>query len=703
MLSAKRKHTIRRIKTAVRDHWPGKPDPAGIRLIHAGRILGDDEVLGDVAREGREEVYLHLVVRPDAWSEGEREPITPARRGVTTKHVRTATTTTSSQGGDEGLLRPQVDPLEGSSYFTLPSSEPPTTLPSWAILPDSPRVITLLYQQYHARYSYLYDLHAGMNKDEAERRRQEREVTLTEVAPNARKALLDVELVMFDWKPIEVGASDELRQVHARVETLLAALAECSQSQVDPTAPLPNANRQAQRLPSQQHAAALPTRDQIPAPTAPAPTPTLTELTRLYLPVLFLAIKLFILLYIFTRGQSTPKRFAMCLAAAGWVVWEAGGVWRRRERRERRRRAAGAIPNPPDADPEEQPARRRRARTSTSSSTTTGAASSWSHPLTPSAPTRRVVRSFSANPGKYVAQRLAYLGLEAEDRALGFRPIDDAQAQRWAVARLREGERGTTSPFHTRRHRRRGAPAGLAGRVDEATQWARWLLLTPSTLLLPLYLYFLTLLPRLEEMRADELRRRDRVLARWWNGRGKAWVEARRVQLRGEGEGGGSSAGRDQAAGGEGPDLPLPRILYHPYVLRYLKLREDEDGLVSALEGSEGGATGGIDVMEEVRAQRRAAARPRRAVPQENDDAAAQRRATAPVATGGSGVGEEVAGSGGPETAADGEEAAPQAAAPQARAGEEELATTEDEESSEGNEDEDEEDEADVEDDLGFF
>lgn len=294
---------------------------------------------------------------------------------------------------------------------------------------------------------------------------------------------------------------------------------------------------------------------------------------------------------------------------------------------------------------------------------------------------------------------------------MGFRPYDDAQAQRWAVAMLQ----GRAPLPAQRRAQRQQQQVGLLRRLaslpGEALSWVRWLLLEPTTLALPLYLYVLTLFPRLEELRADELRRRDRVLARWWSGRARAWVEERRRERRSEVQAG---AENDDAAATTTAHLAeVPRLLLHPYVLRYLKLREDEDGLVSPLDGSEGGAVGGIDVQEEIEAQQRAARGGgglRRRGRRQREAAAAA------AAEGGQGQETPVAAPDAtvaptPDTGgAEGEEGvraeneerpAAGGAAAAAAAEEEEMATssTEDEE----DEEEVEEEEVEVDEDMGFF
>ncbi|KAG9077114.1 hypothetical protein FRC06_009089 [Ceratobasidium sp. 370] len=56
------------LKTAIAERCPGQPKPNGQRIIWNGRIVVDEEVVGDVWKPGDGAHTVHLAVHPSAWS-----------------------------------------------------------------------------------------------------------------------------------------------------------------------------------------------------------------------------------------------------------------------------------------------------------------------------------------------------------------------------------------------------------------------------------------------------------------------------------------------------------------------------------------------------------------------------------------------------------------------------------------------------------
>lgn len=73
--------TVLALKQTIEATWPGGPRAGGMRCIRSGRILSDTEVFSQLIQtlEEGETLSLHLVIRPDAWSDPQNRP-TPSRR-----------------------------------------------------------------------------------------------------------------------------------------------------------------------------------------------------------------------------------------------------------------------------------------------------------------------------------------------------------------------------------------------------------------------------------------------------------------------------------------------------------------------------------------------------------------------------------------------------------------------------------------------
>ncbi|CAE6423414.1 unnamed protein product [Rhizoctonia solani] len=102
------------LKTAIAEQCPGQPRPNGQRIIWKGRVVVDEEVVGDIWEPGEDTHTVHLAVHPSAWS-------TPPKTEEP-QHASTASTTSST------LLPP---PTQSSSIpIPLLSSLNQPTLPT---------------------------------------------------------------------------------------------------------------------------------------------------------------------------------------------------------------------------------------------------------------------------------------------------------------------------------------------------------------------------------------------------------------------------------------------------------------------------------------------------------------------------------------------------------------------------------------------
>ncbi|GAC98369.1 hypothetical protein PHSY_005963 [Pseudozyma hubeiensis SY62] len=81
VVTVSKNDTVLALKQAIQTTWAGAPRADGMRCIRSGRILSDNEVFSQLAEtlEPGEPLSLHLVIRPDAWSDPQNRP-TPSRR-----------------------------------------------------------------------------------------------------------------------------------------------------------------------------------------------------------------------------------------------------------------------------------------------------------------------------------------------------------------------------------------------------------------------------------------------------------------------------------------------------------------------------------------------------------------------------------------------------------------------------------------------
>ncbi|KAJ1311916.1 hypothetical protein OPQ81_010376 [Rhizoctonia solani] len=80
------------LKTAIAEQCPGQPKPNGQRIIWKGRVVVDEEVVGDIWKPGQDTHTVHLAVHPSAWSSPpkpeEPQPVstTPVTASVPSPH-----------------------------------------------------------------------------------------------------------------------------------------------------------------------------------------------------------------------------------------------------------------------------------------------------------------------------------------------------------------------------------------------------------------------------------------------------------------------------------------------------------------------------------------------------------------------------------------------------------------------------------------
>lgn len=154
------KTEVHQLKTHISRTWPGKPRLEGIRLIARGKILDDRELISVAlsSTPGDEFTHpIHVVVRPNCWSE--QVSITP----TPTRPMSAPPTTAVDAGSLAGATVPispfqQTNPLISSAALNphdqTQSNPTSTPLPS---LPHNPVTSTVL-SPHHAIFTHFYNL-----------------------------------------------------------------------------------------------------------------------------------------------------------------------------------------------------------------------------------------------------------------------------------------------------------------------------------------------------------------------------------------------------------------------------------------------------------------------------------------------------------------------------------------------------------------
>ncbi|KAH9810691.1 hypothetical protein DFH28DRAFT_932797 [Melampsora americana] len=154
------KTEVHQLKTHISRNWPGKPRLEGIRLIARGKILDDRELISVAlsSTPGDEFTHpIHVVVRPNCWSEQVSITPTPTR-------PMSAPPTTAVDAGPLPGAAPSISPFQPTNPL-LPSAalnpqdqtqsnSTSTTLPS---LPHNPLASTVP-SPHHAIFTHFYNL-----------------------------------------------------------------------------------------------------------------------------------------------------------------------------------------------------------------------------------------------------------------------------------------------------------------------------------------------------------------------------------------------------------------------------------------------------------------------------------------------------------------------------------------------------------------
>ncbi|ELU40863.1 hypothetical protein AG1IA_05116 [Rhizoctonia solani AG-1 IA] len=107
------------LKTVIAEQCPGQPKPNGQRIIWKGRIVVDEEVVGDIWKPGHDTHTVHLAVHPSAWS-------TPPKNDEIS-HVSAASTTPAAPSSHPA--HPIGNPIPTPLLSSL-NQHTPTHLPS---------------------------------------------------------------------------------------------------------------------------------------------------------------------------------------------------------------------------------------------------------------------------------------------------------------------------------------------------------------------------------------------------------------------------------------------------------------------------------------------------------------------------------------------------------------------------------------------
>ncbi|CAO1615124.1 unnamed protein product [Sympodiomycopsis kandeliae] len=639
-LFTKPSHTVLKLKKVIEKRWPGKPRLDGIRLIHGGRILQDNEFVQDIIRPGQDTAYIHLVVRPDAWADFQTSPLAspalspsePAQAASSAPNTQPFQPQSSLRSSP--LVRTPASPHQGSSYFALPSTQPATSTPNshgddgingtfnLLHMQSLPEVLDIADSIYYHRYALLYE-YLGSSTDSVKVWR-DKETAWTAHAGSETgyplSALEEIEKTLFKWESWSCFVDGNINNIHNQQSNWAACLLLACQKRrqaiqsltiqarhargethrlgvgsiysahlgsptfITPQPPTPrDGNSQGQMAQQQQQAAAA-MAAVAPAPqdVPPIPPLTMTELISMFLPVFFLTIKIGVVLYIFSHNASPTKRAILYGGSFLYLLSEMFKAWSRRRRRleHARRRAGRAVAG-----------NQQGHRNHTRPASRTPASQPTAHHLIPKAPLRYTAASVTQY--RFWLQRIAYIGLEAEDLEMGFRP-HGSQAQAWMIQVTRE------SMAYRRSLTRRGMALYLSyidipGFCKQIAQ--------------AIFLSLATLVPEVEELRAEQIRKRDNMIRDWWKHKGKQWVDKQRVEMAAQEGGDNDAAGSSSRLAAPRrlqPPMTRPRLLRHPYVLRLLSLEPSEDGLVKPTSDRNDGRSSGrqINIQEELEALR---------------------------------------------------------------------------------------------------
>ncbi|MBW0471931.1 hypothetical protein O181_011646 [Austropuccinia psidii MF-1] len=128
------KTLVQDVKTWISKNWSGKPKLDGIRLIANGRILNDNESIGQTSKNHSDPTFaqpIHVVIRPGAWTE--KLPLSLNHQRPSSAPPTTTTTTTLNQLNNSSPLtlknQKSINPIPQSNQSS-------TQLPSASSLPQ---------------------------------------------------------------------------------------------------------------------------------------------------------------------------------------------------------------------------------------------------------------------------------------------------------------------------------------------------------------------------------------------------------------------------------------------------------------------------------------------------------------------------------------------------------------------------------------
>ncbi|WFD45663.1 hypothetical protein GLX27_000285 [Malassezia furfur] len=484
--------TIAQVKHAMPALWqPHTLDPHGVRCIHRGQVLNDDVRLDTLPRDDAHRLVLHVAIRPGALQRAAAPP--PA---ADTLAPPTA---------------PPADPLLASGYFRAPSSNPlcefvvrvkPSELVPLA------HAIAITYTCY-ARY---YDALARATHSDARAPRLVRPIGMPwepveEALHDAAlrtAAVKFVEREVMQWTPLQelsaapTASVDDVRARQAAIDARLGFLNDALLAIVH----LHDTHTWRAQAPG------------APPPVAHAHDPweLAVDVGVAARTVLGLVLRMVVLVSLFALRAPHYVRWCAGVALAMYAV--VHGVMLVNARRRAR-----LTPPTPAGTSASAPAAERAVRDAAGADADLGAAVLE----LPHLPSRAPVGPWWA-PTRW-EQALAYYGLVDEEQAMGF--VHDATHD--AVPRIHWARHDFGEPEAEAPPARPHAPSALYTYVA-----------------LPLYLFVVTLLPRVQELRADALAlRRDAIcsLAHKWEQLAQSGRPVRRAK---------------------------PRILEHPYARRVL-------------------------------------------------------------------------------------------------------------------------------------
>ncbi|WFC93620.1 hypothetical protein MBRA1_000241 [Malassezia brasiliensis] len=483
--------TIAQVKHALPALWqPHTLDPRGVRCIHRGQVLDDDVRLDTLPRDDAHRLVLHIAIRPGALEHAATPPPpadTPAAPAA-----------------------PAIDPLLASGYFRTPSSNP---LCEFVVRVKPSELIPLAHALAitYTCYARYYDALALATHSDARAARLVRPVgvpwaPMEEALGDAAlrtAAVTFIEREVMQWTPLHelsvapAASVDDVRERQAAIDARLVFLNDALLA----IAHLHDMHTWRAQTPSTP-----------PAAHAQDPWELVMDIGVAARTVLGLVLRMVVLVSLFALRAPPYVRWCACVSLAVYAV--VHGVMLVHARR----RARGTPPRPAGTSAS-APAGERALRDTTAAEVDTGAAILE----LPHLPSRVPAGPWWA-PTRW-EQALAYYGLADEEQAMGF--VHDAT--RDAVPRIHWAPHDFGEPETEVPHTPPRAPSALYTYVA-----------------LPVYLFIVTLLPRVQELRADALAlRRDAIcsLAQKWEQLAQSGRPVRRTK---------------------------PRILEHPYARRVL-------------------------------------------------------------------------------------------------------------------------------------